>query len=329
MIHSLYYSKDGTLRFDLQLAEITQWMQTPEGVLWINLAQPTAEEIQTVLRDIFHFHHLAIEDCLSSNYQPPKVDDFGEYIFIIVHALRPDCAINRIDRDLDTIELNCFLSPHYLVTVHRLPQMPSVQVTMERVKQNHRLCARGADFLCHAILDHLVDEFLPLHDTIDEELEQIETEIFSQPRPTILQRILTLKHNTLILRRIISPQGEVMNRLSRGDLLQVAEENRIYFRDIYDHLVRLHDLSESTRDVIIGSLDIYLSVASNRLNEIMKILTIISVIFLPLSFLAGLYGMNFSYIPMAGWPAGFVIICGICVLIGALMLWYFKRRGWF
>lgn len=329
MIRSLYYSHDDTLRFDLQPPEIAQLAQGSDGVLWVSLEQPTNEEIQTYLRDIFRFHHLAIEDCLSSNYQPPKVDDFGDYIFIIAHALRPDSTVDRIDRDLDTVELNCFLGENYLVTVHRLPQMPSTQVTWERAKQNHRLCKRGPDFLCHAVLDHLVDEYLPLHDVIDEELERLESDIFSRPKPIILQRILTLKHNMLILRRIISPQRDLMNRLSRGDLPQIAQENRIYYRDIYDHLVRLHDLSEGTRDVITGSLETYLSVASNRLNEVMKTLTIISVIFLPLSFLAGLYGMNFEYIPLAEWPAGFAFISAICVLIAGAMLWVFKRRGWF
>jgi magnesium transporter len=131
-----------------------------------------------------------------------------------------------------------------------------------------------------------------------------------------------------MLRRIIAPQREVMNRLSRDDLPQIAPQNRIYFRDIYDHLVRLHDLSESVRDVITGGLDIYLSVTSNRLNEIMKALTIVSTIFLPLSFVAGVYGMNFRYLPELDWRYGYFTIWGVFILIVLGMLWYFRRRGW-
>ena len=329
MIRSVYYANDKTIKFDLQLEEVERCLQNQAGLLWVSLEHPSVEEIQTVLRDTFHFHHLAIEDCLSVNYQPPKVDDFGDYIFIIVHALRPECSLDRIDVELDTIELNCFLGQHYLVTVHRAPYLPAVQITQERLKQNHRFLQRGPDFLCHAILDHLVDEYLPLLDTMDNEIDRIEDEIFVQPKPSILQRILVFKHNMLMLRRVVSPQREVMNRLSRDDLVQIAPQNRIYYRDIYDHLVRLHDLSEATRDVIAGSLETYLSVASNRLNEVMKTLTIISVIFLPLSFLASLYGMNFDYIPLLHSPLGFAIICGICLVIAGGMLWMFKVRGWF
>jgi magnesium transporter len=328
MIRSLYYSPDDTLQFDLQPADIAQLQHAPGGILWVSLEQPTDEEVQTILRDTFHFHHLAIDDCLSHNYQPPKVDDFGDYIFIIVHALRPDCDLD-LDTELDTIELNCFLNQRYLVTVCQSPQMPAIQATWERLRQNHRLCTHGADFLCHAVLDHLVDEYLPLIDTMDEELGRLEDEIFAHPKPAALQRILTFKHSMLVLRRIITPQREVMNRLSRSDLPQISPENRIYFRDIYDHLVRLHDLSEAIRDVITGSLETYLSVSSNRLNEVMKTLTIISVIFLPLSFLAGLYGMNFTEIPLAEWPYGFAFICGVCLATAAAMLWMFKRWSWF
>lgn len=325
MIRSIFCPKSGPHRFHLTPAEMPQALADAGGLFWVSLEQPTEAEIDQILHDVFHFHPLAIEDCQSQGYQTPKVDDFGAYLFIIVHALRPDLPLNQ----LDTMELNCFLGHNYLVTSFMSPPMPPVQAVWERLARDERLTGHGADFLCHAILDQLVDEYLPVLDIVDDEIERLEDEILANPRQDTLEQILALKHSIAMLRRIIAPQREVMNRLSRDDLPQIAPQNRIYFRDIYDHLVRLHDLSESVRDVITGALDIYLSVTSNRLNEIMKALTIVSTIFLPLSFVAGVYGMNFKYLPELNWQYGYFTTWGVFILIVGGMLWYFRRRGWF
>jgi magnesium transporter len=325
MIHSVYYPKNGPRRFDPGLMEMTQALQDPEGLLWVSLEQPTEAEIQTVLADTFHFHPLAIEDCLSDGYQAPKVDIFSNHLFIIVHALLPDFPLDH----LDTMELNCFLGSNYLVTSYRCPQMSSVQAVWERLKRDERPLTQGADFLCYTILDQLVDEYMPLLDMMDEEIDRLEDEVvLRKPRPDLLERILSLKHSILTLRRIIAPQREVMNRLSRDDLLQIADSHRIYYRDIYDHLVRIHDLSESVRDVVTGALDTYISATSNRLNEIMKTLTLVSTIFLPISFLAGVYGMNFEYLPEIHWRYGYLFAWTLFILVASGMLWYFRRRGW-
>ncbi len=324
MIRSIFCPKFGPRRLDLTPAEMLDALEEAEGLLWVNLEQPTQAEIQSILHDTFHFHPLAIEDCLSQNYQPPKVDNFGAYLFIIVHALRPDFPLDQ----LDTMELNSFLGHNYLVTSFLSPTMSPVEGVWEQLERDERLTQRGADFLCHAIFDRLVDEYLPLLDRIDDEIDRLEDEVLAKPQPVLLGQILSLKHSLSMLRRIVAPQREVMNRLSRDDLAQIAPQNRIYFRDIYDHLVRLHDLSESVRDVITGALDTYLSVASNRLNEVMKALTIVSTIFLPLSFLAGVYGMNFDYFPELHWQYGYYVVWGVFIGIVSGMLWYFRRQGW-
>jgi len=189
--------------------------------------------------------------------------------------------------------------------------------------------ANGADFLCHAILDELVDDYMPLLDKMDDEIEWLEDRVLEKPKPETLQRILNLKHATLSLRRFITPQREIMNRLSRDDFGMIAEKHQIYFRDIYDHLVRLQDLIESVRDVVSGTLDIYLSATSNRLNEVMKALTIVSTIFLPLSFIAGVYGMNFKFFPELNWPFGYLYVWLIFIAMAVGMVVYFKKRGWF
>jgi magnesium transporter len=207
--------------------------------------------------------------------------------------------------------------------------MSSIKTVWERLERDKRPIEHGADFLCYTILDQLVDEYMPLLDMMDEEIDVLEDEVvLKKPKPDVLERILSLKHSILSLRRIIAPQREVMNRLSRDDLAQIADQHRIYYRDIYDHLVRVHDLSESIRDVVTGALDTYLSATSNRLNEIMKALTLVSTIFLPLSFIAGIYGMNFEYFPEIHWRYGYLYVWTVFILIVGGMLWYFRRRGW-
>jgi magnesium transporter len=324
MIRSVFCPQDAPRQFDLTPDQLTQALQNSDGLLWVSLEQPSETEIQTILADTFHFHPLAIEDCLSDGYQAPKVDIFGQYLFIIVHALRPDFPLDH----MDTMELNCFLGSNYLVTSFRGQPMSPVRAVWERLERDERPVEHGADFLCYTVLDQLVDEYMPLLDLMDEEVDQLEDEVLVRPRPAVLERILSLKHSILTLRRIIAPQREVMNRLSRDDLLQIQEQHRIYFRDIYDHLVRIHDLSESIRDVVTGTLDTYLSATSNRLNEVMKALTIVSTIFLPLSFVAGVYGMNFDYLPELHWRYGYLLVWGVFILVVAGMLWYFRRRGW-
>ncbi|MBE7551417.1 MAG: magnesium/cobalt transporter CorA [Anaerolineales bacterium] len=324
MIRSIFCPKDAPRQFNLSPDQMAEVLQNPEGLLWVSLEQPTEEELRAVLQDVFHFHPLAIEDCSNDGYQAPKVDVFGSYLFIIVHALQPEFPLDH----LDTIELNCFLGPNYLVTSHLAAKMAPVQAVWERLERDTRPLENGPDFLCYTILDRLVDEFMPLLDAMDDEIDRLEDDVLARPKPAILQRILSLKHSISTLRRIIAPQREVMNRLSRDDLPQITAQHHIYYRDIYDHLVRIHDLSESIRDVVTGTLDTYLSATSNRLNEVMKALTIVSTIFLPLSFVAGIYGMNFENFPEIHWQYGYFYVWGVFILIVIGMLWFFRRRGW-
>jgi magnesium transporter len=207
--------------------------------------------------------------------------------------------------------------------------MLPIEDVIKRLQKDERLLLNGSDFLCHAILDELVDDYMPLLVQTDEEIDWMEDKVLEKPSSKILQRILAMKHITLTLRRIITPQRETMNRLSRDEFDVISQKHRIYFRDIYDHLVRIQDLMESVRDVVSGALDIYLSVTSNRLNEVMKALTIVSTIFLPLSFIAGVYGMNFHYFPEITWRYGYLYVWIVFISLGGFMVWFFKKRGWF
>lgn len=326
MIKSIFYPPQGVPQRDLTVPEIRESLKQVEGLLWVSLEQPDSAESELILRDVFHFHPLAIEDTYSETYQPAKVDDFMNYLFLVFHAIHPSPNLE----ELETMEIDLFLGPNYLVTSYHTPTMPPVDAVWRRLERDERIYTNGSDFLCHAILDALVDDYMPVIDQMDEEIEWLEDQVLSKPNPEILQRILSLKHSVMSIRRIVGPQREMINRLSRDDFPQIDRQSRIYFRDIYDHLVRIQDLSESVRDIVSGALDIYLNSTSLRLNEVMKALTIVSTIFLPLTFFTSLYGMNFLILyPDIKWTEGFLFVVMVCILLVAVMLIYFRRRKWF
>jgi magnesium transporter len=327
MIHSVYFSSASQQpQHNLSFEEMQEALKNSDGLLWVNLNQPDSDESVHILNDLFHFHPLTIEDCQSMGYQTPKIDDFGNYIFLIAHAL-PSIK-NHINPD-DSMELNLFLGANFLVTSYNSSEMSPVEFTLPRLERDERLLRNGPDFLCHAILDKLVDDYIPLLDHLDEDLERLEDSVLQRPTPVVLAELLEIKHELMSLRRIISPQREVINRLSRDDFPMIDRQSRIYYRDIYDHLVRIQDMSESLRDIVSSVLDIYLNSTSLRLNEIMKALTIVSTIFLPLSFVAGVYGMNFQHMPELPWKFGYLFVWLIFTSIFTGMLLWFKRRGWF
>lgn len=306
-------------------AEIEEKLHSTDGFTWISLEKSNNEEMDQILRGLMHFHPLPIEDCQSSGYQTSKIDDFSDYIFVITHAVNPAKEIG----DLETMELDFFLGKNYLVTCYTDDIMPPISKTWELIQRDYRLSKYGPDFLCHTILDSLVDDYMPLIDQMESEVEWLEDSALEKPRQETLQRLLSLKHSIMSLRRIIAPQREVMNRLSRDEFSQIDKQSLIYFRDIYDHLVRIQDLTDVIRDIVSGALDIYLNSTSLRLNEIMKALTIVSTVFLPLSFITGAFGMNFIHIPGAAHEYGFYLTCLGLVILGIFMLLYFRKRNWF
>ncbi len=325
MIRSAYFEPQKPVQFLDSVDDIAPHLTSKTGFVWVSLEKASEEEVYRVLRDVFNFHPLSIEDTLSAGYQVAKVDDFISYLFIIAHATKPATELD----ELQTLELNLFLGENFLVTCSTEISMSPVEKVWERVHKDFRLSNFGSDFLCHAILDTLVDEYMPLIDQMDTEVEFLEDSVLEKPAPETLERLLTLKHSIMELRRVISPQREMINRLTRDEYALIDPQSRFYFRDIYDHLVRIQELSDTIRDIVSGAMDIYLNSTSLRLNEVMKALTIVSTIFLPLSFIAGVFGMNFVHIPIAAHPLGFYICCIAMLLIGLGMLAYFKWRKWF
>ena len=326
MIRSIHCPSTGERRKDLSPPEIRAVAESGDGLLWVSLEDAADAEVVGILQAGFHFHPLTVADCINEFYQAPKIDIFDDYLFIITHVVNPPAADE--DGPLRTAEFNLYLGANYVVTVASGAAVQAVRGLWERMAIDDRHVERGADYLAYMVLDAQVQAFLPVLEDLDRQADEVSDLAISDPTPQLLRRIQGLKHGILHLRRIIAPQREVMNRLSRDDLPQISERHRIYFRDLYDHVVRVQDLSESLREMIIDNLDTYLTTMANRTNEIMKALALVSTIFLPLTFVAGVYGMNFEHMPELKWPLGYYMTWGVFALIVVAMILLFRRRRW-
>jgi magnesium transporter len=327
MIRSLYRARDGQLRTPLQPDELSSVLQDTGGLLWLDLAGEPPEVCAPILRETFGFHPLAVEDALEETHVP-KVDDWGEYIYLVLHAVIFD---PQGAEPLHTRELDLFFGQNYLVTYQAQP-LAAVDRVWAVCQRDERHLQRGAEHLLYLVADELVADYMPVVEEMDEAIDQIEDEIFDRPGPSLLARIFALKRALLRLRRILMPQRETLNKLARGDYGVIDPEARVFFRDVYDHLVRLHDITEGLRDLVSGALDTYLSVVSNRMNEVMKTLTVITTLFMPISFLAGFFGMNFFQptAPKDAWTShpAFVLMIVSMILVPAGMYLWMRKRAW-
>jgi magnesium transporter len=276
----------------------------------------------------FGFHHLAIEDALQQIHAP-KIDDWGDYLYIVINYMHLVKASEPWDTEID--ELDIFLGRNYVVTHHDNP-VSSIDDTWSASQRDLRYSLDGADHLLYKIIDSIVTNYMPIIEKIDEEIDWIEDQVFDRPSSQTLARLFTLKRVLLAMRRILLPQREVLNKMARDDYQVIDRKDRIFFRDIYDHLVRLHDVNESLRDLVGGALDTYLSVINNRMNEVMKTLTIITTLFMPLTFVTGFFGMNFfaANPPQESWtqPTIFYGTLGLMLLTPVFMFFWMRRRTW-
>jgi magnesium transporter len=302
---------------------LPELISDPEIVFWVDIEAPS-EADDHVLLDVFKFHPLTVEDCRANRHHP-KVEEFPGYLYFILHGVKTEASTDRFN----TVELDGYLAANFVVTYHHEP-FKSVDRVKQQVRSSPVSCQKGAAFLLHHIIDNIVDDYLPVMDDFDERINRLEDDIFSLRRPNnlILEEILHLKRSVLRLRRISSKQLDVIYRMSHGQFSLIQGSVLPFYRDIYDHIVRVTDLAENYRDLIGGALDAYLSVVSNRLNEIMKVLTIFSAIMLPLTFIAGVYGMNFEYMPELHSRYGYFAVWLLMISIAVFMLIFYWRRGW-
>jgi magnesium transporter len=327
MRRSLYMTAGGELSLNLDSDAIRAVLNSGEGLLWVDLCDEPTTASRPLLEQVFNFHPLAIDDALEEKHVP-KIDDWGGYLYLVVHALH---FIEGEDDPLSTMELDIFLGPNYLVT-HTLQPIPSIEQVWEQCQRDERILGRGVQRLLYSITDEMATNTMPVVEAIDEAIDHLEDSIFDNPDSSLLERIFTYKRALLALRRILMPQREVFNKLARGDFALIKPESRMFFRDVYDHLVRLHDITEGLRDLVTGALDTYLSVVSNKMNEVMKTLTVITTLFMPLAFLTGFFGTNFFQpaIPLPVWTgkAVFYGFLAAMVLVPAAMYIWMRRRAW-
>ncbi|HZJ45655.1 MAG TPA: magnesium/cobalt transporter CorA [Pyrinomonadaceae bacterium] len=303
--------------------QLPELLKDKSSVVWVDMDAPTTDD-ERILLDVFKFHPLTVEDCRENRHYP-KIEEFPDYVYFIVHGVTADTSPEAFN----TIELDGFLGPNYVITYHH-DTFRSINNVKQLLRTSPVACQRGAPFLLHQILDQVVDYYSPILDSFDEKIDLLEDNIFALKKPNnqILAEIMDLKRGVLRLRRISTKQMDILYRMSRGEFHLIPPEMLPFYRDIYDHLVRVTDLAESYRDLIGGSLDAYLSVVSNRLNEIMKVLTIFSAVMLPLTFIAGVYGMNFENMPELHSRYGYYAAWGLMILVAVVMLGFFWRRGW-
>lgn len=312
------------------------------AIVWVNLADPSAQEELDVLTVWFPVHELVLSDAhraLGSHvdndgqFHHPKVDDFGSYLFVIMHALVQPPGTDDGDHPTDVLsnltesQLNIILGDRVLIT-HHAGDIPAVAALISACDRNPLLLSRGPDYLLHLLLDDLVDAYIPLVEMFEDRVNELEHAIFRRPSNITLVRILELKRLLQRIRKDVVYQREIVNRLARGEFALIAQHETMYYRNVYDHLVRITDQIESSRELTISIMEAYFSVSSARLNEVMKVLTVISTIFLPITFLTSLYGMNFRYMPELEWTWSYPVLLSIIVVVAVSMYVMFRRRGW-
>jgi magnesium transporter len=292
-------------------------------VTWINVDGIHEVEILDQLGDSFGLHPLVVEDIANTD-QRPKTEDFGDYIYVVLRMLQYE----KGGEEVVTEQTSLILGERYVLSFQERPG-DVFDPIRERIRSyKGRIRKMGADYLAYTLIDSIVDNYFVVLERLGEEIESLEEQLVTNPIPETLQTIHELKREMIFLRKSVWPLREVINALERGESSLIQESTGIYLRDVYDHTIQVIDAVETLRDMISGMLDIYLSSISNRMNEVMKVLTIIATIFIPLTLIAGIYGMNFSYMPELEWPWGYFMVWLVMLVVGGSMLVYFRRRRW-
>ena len=298
-----------------------------KSITWIHVQGDVPADTLRSLGELFELHPLALEDVLNAG-QRPKLDSYDDRDFIVVNL--PEFT----DGDVSVRQISLFFGQDHVISICNSATDPFEPVRRRLRASRGRFRKRGADYLLYTLLDVVIDAGFPMFETFGESLEDLEAELLGNPDQETLGRIHHLKRELLLLRRSLWPQREVVNALLREEHERIGEETRIYLRDCYDHTVQIMDLLETYRDMATGMLDVYLSTISHRTNEIMRVLTIIATIFIPLTFIVGVYGMNFSHpkspwaMPELHWYFGYPLIWAVMIAVVAGLLYFFRRRDW-
>ncbi len=307
--------------------DLPELLEDEDNVVWVDFDSKTSDDViqaQSILLNVFKFHHLTIEDCIETRNQP-KVEAFPSYLYFIVHGVKNETnSANFVTKELDG-----YLGRNFVVTYHN-EDFRSIDAVKKQIRSTPFHCQRGAAYLLHQILDQLVDLYMPVVDDFDVAINLLEDRVFMMKKNNtkILEEIMDLRRSVARLKRISSRQLDVLYRLSHGEFPQIDEQILPFYRDVHDHLLRISDLSENYRDLVSSLFDILFAVTANKTNDVMKVLAVFSSIILPLSLIAGIYGMNFENMPELHSRYGYFGALILMLLIGGGLFIYFWRKGW-
>ncbi len=302
-------------------ADIRELREQDGNIIWADVSDPTSRDFEELAEE-FGFHHLSIEDCQNA-HQRPKVEEYPGYYFIVLYEAE---LVGPTDR-LELRELNIFLGKNYLVTVHSRP-IRAIETARRLWHEWIDRAEQGAGLLSYLLIDAIVDDYLPLLDLISERMDDLEDSIFGEFKSESIQEVFSIKKKLLYLRRSITPLRDVFNMLLRREQPIFPRETHVYFQDVFDHLIRVADTIDTLRDMLSSTMDAYLSVAGNRMNQVMKRLTSISTILMSVTLIAGIYGMNFLFMPELRWRFGYVFALLSMVVVGLALYAYLKKVKW-
>jgi magnesium transporter len=318
---------DETHYEEKQVQTLQNVLPSPDkpGVTWINIDGLQDVSIIETLGKHFNFHPLMLEDILSTD-QRPKMEDFDDYLYIVLRMLYPDEKTG----DFVNEQVSLIVGKNYVISFQEQEKKGDVFAPLrERIRTaKGKIRKLGPDYLAYSLIDAIVDGYFVIMEKIGDEIEFREEEVTTSPTPQTLRAIHHLKRQMILLRRSLWPLREVINGLERGGSKLIQSETMLYFKDVYDHTIHILDTIDSLRDMVTGMLDIYLTSLANRTNDVMKVLTIIATIFIPLTFIVGIYGMNFEFMPELKWRWGYFAVWGVMIIVTISMVMFFRRRRW-
>jgi magnesium transporter len=315
-------SYDETTLVEKECPTVEECLPFADGpaVTWLNVDGLHEPAVLQILGERLGIHPLVLEDILNTD-QRPKTEDFGDYLFVVLKVFGGN-------NELEAEQLSLIVGPNYVVSFQERGG-DAFDPIRERIRSGKgRLRKMGADYLAYSLLDVAVDNYFVVLEQVGEKIASLEDELVTDPNPEALQAIHVLKREMVFLRKSVWPLREVVGGLQRGESALIRDSTRIFLRDVHDHTIQVMDMIEAFRDLLSGMLDTYLSSISNRMNEVMKVLTIIGTIFIPLTFIAGVYGMNFEHMPELGWPWAYPMIWVVMVLISVALVFFFRRKRW-
>jgi magnesium transporter len=322
-IRLIDYSEDHFEEMDLSDIEESFSYRDKDSVTWINVDGIHQVEIVESIGRHYELHPLVLEDILNTD-QRPKMEDYEEYLFLILKMITYDEAQKLLHME----QVSVIVGPRFVISFQESEGDVFESVRERLRKGKGRIRKQGPDYLAYALMDAVVDNYFLVLEKIGEDIEELEEEVIGKAVPETVESIHNLKRELLFLRKSVWPLREAVASLEKGESSLIQERTTVYLRDVYDHTIQVIDTIETYRDMVSGMMDVYLSSLSNRMNEVMKVLTIIATLFIPLTFIAGIYGMNFKYMPELEWHDGYFVVWAVMIAVAVLMLFYFRKKKW-